>query len=60
VVERATQPGQRTIDGTVETLPALALVHEVGSPALIVVGAVAALRAELAPALGHAVPSPTG
>lgn len=54
VVERATQPGQRTIDGTLETLPALALVHEIGSPALIVIGAVTALRAELAPALAHA------
>jgi uroporphyrin-III C-methyltransferase len=54
VVERATRPEQRTIDGTIETLPALARVHEVQSPALIVIGAVAALHAELAPALACA------
>ncbi|HEY6512143.1 MAG TPA: uroporphyrinogen-III C-methyltransferase [Burkholderiaceae bacterium] len=50
VVERATRPDERTIDGTLETLPALARVHEVKSPALIVIGAVAALHAVLAPA----------
>ena len=54
VVERATRPEQRTIDGTIETLPALARVYEVQSPALIVIGAVAALHAELAPALACA------
>ncbi|HEU5295078.1 MAG TPA: uroporphyrinogen-III C-methyltransferase [Burkholderiaceae bacterium] len=50
VVERATRPDERTVDGTLETLPALCRVHEVASPALIVIGAVAALRAVLAPA----------
>jgi uroporphyrin-III C-methyltransferase len=54
VVERATRPEQRTIDGTVETLPALAQVHEVCSPALIVVGAVAALHRTLGAAMSHA------
>jgi len=54
VVERATRPDERTVDGTLETLPALARVHEVKSPALIVIGAVAALRAQLVPAIAHA------
>jgi uroporphyrin-III C-methyltransferase len=54
VVERATHPGQRTIVGTVETLPALTLVHAVSSPALIVIGAVAALHRTLMPAMSHA------
>ena len=54
VVERATCPDQRTVDGTLETLPALARVHEVKSPALIVIGAVAALHAVLAPAIAPA------
>jgi uroporphyrin-III C-methyltransferase len=49
VVERATRPDERTIDGTLETLPALARVHGVKSPALIVIGAVAQLHAVLAP-----------
>ena len=54
IVERATQPGQRTIVGTVETLPALALVHEVCSPALIVIGAVAAMHRTLDVAMSQA------
>jgi uroporphyrin-III C-methyltransferase len=54
LVERATQPGQRTVVGTVETLPALAQVHEVRSPALIVIGAVAALHGTLAAAMSRA------
>ncbi|HET7527859.1 MAG TPA: uroporphyrinogen-III C-methyltransferase, partial [Burkholderiaceae bacterium] len=49
VVERATRPDERTVDGTLETLPALARVYEVKSPALIVIGGVAAVRSELAP-----------
>jgi uroporphyrin-III C-methyltransferase len=54
VVERATRPDQRTVDGTLETLPALARIHEVKAPALIVIGAVAQLHAVLAPAAAHA------
>ena len=50
VVERATRPDERTVDGTLETLPALVRVNEVKSPAVIVIGAVAALHAVLAPA----------
>jgi uroporphyrin-III C-methyltransferase len=49
VVERATRPDERTIDGTLETLPALTRVHGVKAPALIVIGAVAQLHAVLAP-----------
>jgi uroporphyrin-III C-methyltransferase len=56
LVERATLPAQRTVVGTVETLPALAQVHEVCSPALIVIGAVAALHRTLRPAMSHAAP----
>jgi uroporphyrin-III C-methyltransferase len=49
VVERATRPDQRTVDGTLETLPFLSQVHGVQSPALIVIGAVTQLHAVLAP-----------
>jgi uroporphyrin-III C-methyltransferase len=54
VVERATRPDERTVDGTLETLPALARIHEVKAPALIVIGAVVGLHATLAPAIAHA------
>ena len=47
-VERATCRDERTIAGTLETLPALARVHCVRSPALIVVGEVVRLRDTLA------------
>jgi uroporphyrin-III C-methyltransferase len=50
VVERATRPDERTIDGTVESLPALALVHGVTAPALIMIGGVASLHPVLKPA----------
>lgn len=54
VVERATRPDQRTIVGTVQTLPALALAHGAKPPALIVVGSVVELHRTLgaAPACG--------
>lgn len=51
VVENATLPGQRTITGTLSTLPTLARVHAVRAPALVVVGGVVALHAQLAPAM---------
>jgi uroporphyrin-III C-methyltransferase len=54
MVERATRPEQRTIDGTVETLPALAMVHDVRSPALIVIGSVTTLHRTLGAAMSHA------
>ncbi len=47
LVERATQPEERCVTGTLATLPALARTHGVKAPALIMVGAVVALREEL-------------
>ncbi|MBE7420065.1 MAG: uroporphyrinogen-III C-methyltransferase [Burkholderiaceae bacterium] len=58
VVERATCTDQRTIAGTVATLPALAQARGVCAPALIVVGAVVALQRTLGVALRpHAPPA---
>jgi uroporphyrin-III C-methyltransferase len=51
LVERATQADERLVAGTLETLPALAQVHGVKPPALIVVGGVVQVQAELAAAL---------
>ena len=48
VVERATQPGQRTITGTLATLPGLAKRHGVQAPALIMIGTVVRLHHALA------------
>lgn len=50
LVERATLPGQRTVAGSVQTLPTLALVHGVQAPALIIIGGVVGLHEQL----GHA------
>ena len=47
IIERATQPGQRTITGTLATLPSLAQRHEVRAPALIMIGTVVTLREAL-------------
>ena len=47
VVERATLPNQRTIVGSVQTLPTLALVHDVQAPALIMIGGVVSLHEQL-------------
>ena len=47
VVERATLPSQRTIVGSVQTLPTLALVHDVQTPALIMIGGVVSLHEQL-------------
>lgn len=52
-VERATQVGERLVAGTLETLPALAQVYGVKPPALIVVGGVVAVQAELAATFTH-------
>ena len=56
IVERATLPGQRTLVGTLQSLPALAQQQGVRSPALIFVGSVVSLHALLAP--GAAAPCP--
>ncbi len=49
VIERATLPGQRTLVGTVQSLPALAREHRVSAPALIMIGGVVSLHKVLAP-----------
>jgi len=48
IVQWAATPEQRTVIGTLDTLPALALEARIGPPATLVVGAVAALGRELA------------
>lgn len=48
LVEHGTLPGERCITGTVETLPLLARVEKVKSPALLLIGPVVALQAALA------------
>lgn len=57
VVENATLPSQRTITGTLDTLATLARVNAVRAPALVVIGGVVALHAQLGAATGgaHAV-----
>ncbi|MFT3666692.1 uroporphyrinogen-III C-methyltransferase [Piscinibacter sp.] len=47
IVERATLPDQRSIVGTLATLPELARRHDVRAPALIMIGTVVSLHAEL-------------
>ncbi len=50
-VERATCDGERLVSGMLETLPALAVVHGVKPPALVMIGGVVQLQAELASAM---------
>jgi len=47
VVEQATTPQQRTVIGTLQTLPALIRANSISSPALIIVGEVVSLSAQL-------------
>lgn len=47
LVENGSRPTQRVVLGTLDALPALARAHGVGSPALLFVGEVAALAADL-------------
>ena len=49
IVEQACLPAERCIVGTLETLPALARDHDVCPPALIFIGEVVQVRAQLAP-----------
>jgi len=53
-IERATRPDQRVVTATVETLPAMARVHGVKPPALVVIGGVVALQPALAAAMSLA------
>jgi uroporphyrinogen III methyltransferase/synthase len=48
VIERGTLPGQRVVSGTLATIAALAREQGVQAPAISLVGAVAALRPQLA------------
>lgn len=52
LVEKATLPDERCITGTLAKLPALAEEHGVTPPALIMVGEVVSLRAQLMPTTG--------
>jgi len=47
LIERATLPEQRTVVGTLATLPQLARQHDVRAPALVVIGTVVTLHAQL-------------
>jgi len=47
-IEWGTHPRQRTVTGTLSTLPALAREAAVGAPSIVVVGDVVSLRGELA------------
>jgi siroheme synthase len=47
LIERATLPDQRSIVGTLATLPKLARRHDVRAPALIMIGTVVSLHREL-------------
>ncbi len=49
LVEKATLPDERCITGTVAELPSLALRHQVRPPALIMIGSVVSVRAQLVP-----------
>ena len=47
IVQRGTTPGQRTVVGTLGTLPQLALAAQLSPPTLIIVGEVVRLQAQL-------------
>jgi uroporphyrinogen III methyltransferase / synthase len=48
VVQDGTLPGQRTVEGTLQTIAELARAHEIRAPSITVVGAVARLAEQLA------------
>ena len=60
LIERATLPGQRTVVGSVQSLPELAVQHAVRAPALIVIGTTVSLHAVIGngAAAGLVVPVP--
>jgi uroporphyrin-III C-methyltransferase len=47
LIERATLPTQRNVIGSVQTLPTLALIHDVRAPALVLIGGVVGLHRQL-------------
>ena len=47
-MQRGTTPRQRTVVGTLATLPQLALAAQLAPPTLIIIGDVVRLRAQLA------------
>ena len=47
LIERATWPQERSIFGTLQTLPALSVEHQVNPPALIMIGHTVALHARI-------------
>ncbi|WP_088142278.1 siroheme synthase CysG [Achromobacter xylosoxidans] len=47
LIENGSRPEQRVLSGTLEQLPALAAEHAIRSPALLIVGEVAGLAAQL-------------
>lgn len=59
LVEKATLPDERCITGTLADLPQLALTHGVKPPALIMVGGVVSLRAQLMPLAEGSTAIPT-
>ncbi len=52
LIERATWPQQRSVFGTLQTLPALSLEHQVSPPALIMIGDTVALHARIGAGAG--------
>lgn len=47
IVQHGTQPSQRTVTGTLATLPALAAAAQLRAPTLIIVGTVVTLQHKL-------------
>jgi len=48
IIEAGTTAKQRVLTGTLDTLPALVRRHDIGAPALIVIGEVVSLQSQLA------------
>lgn len=58
LVERASLPNQRCITGTLAQLPQLAQEHGIQAPALIIIGHVVSLHAQLQPGCQTVAPAP--
>ncbi len=57
LIEKATLPEERCLTGTLAELPTLALRHQVRPPALIMIGEVVSVRAQLMPVASAATPA---